>query len=106
LEEDDEAGSRLDPCALEDAAIAGILFSVLLIAGLLLFRLSVRADPLEASAYGIIEKADVMERIAGSSFLRLFDGSVRIYFSFHSRLPSQTGYTTRTSRFEHFKKLV
>jgi hypothetical protein len=30
------------------AAIAGILFSVLLIAGLLLFRLSVRADPLEA----------------------------------------------------------
>jgi hypothetical protein len=32
------------------AAIAGILFSVLLIAGLLLFRLSVRADPLEAGA--------------------------------------------------------
>src|SRR5271165_4353663 len=28
------------------AAIAGILFSVLLITGLLLFRLSVRADPL------------------------------------------------------------
>jgi hypothetical protein len=33
------------------AAIAGILFSVLLIAGLLLFRLSVRADPLEAGAW-------------------------------------------------------
>ena len=32
------------------AAIAGILFSVLLIAGLLLFRVSVRADPLEAGA--------------------------------------------------------
>jgi hypothetical protein len=34
--------------APRSAAIAGILFSVLLIAGLLLFRLSVRADPLEA----------------------------------------------------------
>ena len=34
------------------AAIAGILFSVLLITGLLLFRLSVRADPLEAGAWG------------------------------------------------------
>ena len=33
------------------AAIAGILFSVLLIAGLLLFRLSVRADPLEAGTW-------------------------------------------------------
>ena len=33
------------------AAIAGILFSVLLIAGLLLVRLSVRADPLEAGAW-------------------------------------------------------
>jgi len=33
------------------AAIAGILFSVLLLAGLLLFRLSVRADPLEAGAW-------------------------------------------------------
>ena len=33
------------------AAIAGILFSVLLIAGLLLLRLSVRADPLEAGAW-------------------------------------------------------
>ena len=33
------------------AAIAGILFSVLLIAGLLLIRLSVRADPLEAGAW-------------------------------------------------------
>ena len=33
------------------AAIAGILFSVLLIGGLLLFRLSVRADPLEAGAW-------------------------------------------------------
>jgi hypothetical protein len=33
------------------AAIAGILFSILLIAGLLLFRLSVRADPLEAGAW-------------------------------------------------------
>jgi len=33
------------------AAIAGILFSVLLIAVLLLFRLSVRADPLEAGAW-------------------------------------------------------
>ena len=33
------------------AAIAGILFSVLLIAGLVLFRLSVRADPLEAGAW-------------------------------------------------------
>ena len=33
------------------AAIAGILFSVLLITGLLLFRLSVRADPLEAGAW-------------------------------------------------------
>lgn len=33
------------------AAIAGILFSVLLIAGLLLFRLSVPADPLEAGAW-------------------------------------------------------
>jgi hypothetical protein len=33
------------------AAIAGILFSVLLISGLLLFRLSVRADPLEAGAW-------------------------------------------------------
>jgi hypothetical protein len=30
------------------AAVAGILFSVFLIAGLVLFRLSVRADPLEA----------------------------------------------------------
>ena len=30
------------------AAIAGILFSVFLIAALVLFRLSVRADPLEA----------------------------------------------------------
>jgi hypothetical protein len=33
------------------AAIAGILFSVLLITGLLLFRLSVRADPLETGAW-------------------------------------------------------
>ena len=33
------------------AAIAGILFSVLLIAGLLLFRVSVRADPLEAGSW-------------------------------------------------------
>jgi len=33
------------------AAIAGILFSVLLITGLLLFRLSVRADPLESGAW-------------------------------------------------------
>ena len=33
------------------AAIAGILFSVLLIAGLLLVRLSVPADPLEAGAW-------------------------------------------------------
>jgi hypothetical protein len=32
-------------------AIAGILFSVLLITGLLLFRLSVRADPLESGAW-------------------------------------------------------
>ena len=32
------------------AAIAGILFSVLLITGLVLFRLSVRADPLETGA--------------------------------------------------------
>jgi hypothetical protein len=29
------------------AAVAGILFAVLLITGLLLFRLAVRADPLE-----------------------------------------------------------
>jgi hypothetical protein len=36
---------------LRAAAIAGIRFSVLLIAGLLLFRLSVRADPLEAGAW-------------------------------------------------------
>ena len=33
------------------AAIAGILFSVLLIMGLLLFRLSVRADSLETGAW-------------------------------------------------------
>jgi hypothetical protein len=33
------------------AAVAGILFSVLLIAGLLLFQLSVRADPLETGAW-------------------------------------------------------
>ena len=33
------------------AAVAGILFSVLLITGLLLFRLSVPADPLEAGAW-------------------------------------------------------
>ena len=33
------------------AAIAGILFSVLLITGLLLFRLSVRADPLKTGAW-------------------------------------------------------
>ena len=33
------------------AAIAGILFSVLLITGLVLFRLSVRADPLETGAW-------------------------------------------------------
>jgi hypothetical protein len=33
------------------AAVAGILFSVLTISGLLLFRLSVRADPLEAGAW-------------------------------------------------------
>jgi hypothetical protein len=33
------------------AAVAGILFSVLLITGLLRFRLSVRADPLEAGAW-------------------------------------------------------
>ena len=33
------------------AAIAGILFAVLLINGLVLFRLSVRADPLEAGAW-------------------------------------------------------
>jgi len=37
--------------APRSAAIAGILFSVLLIAGLFLFRLSVRADPLEAGAW-------------------------------------------------------
>jgi hypothetical protein len=37
--------------APRSAAIAGILFSVLLIAGLLLFRLSVRADPLESGAW-------------------------------------------------------
>src|SRR6516162_4496800 len=33
------------------AAIAGILFSVLLIAGLFLFRLSVQADPLETGTW-------------------------------------------------------
>jgi hypothetical protein len=33
------------------AAIAGILFAVLLISGLLLFRLSVRADPLESGTW-------------------------------------------------------
>src|SRR5208283_2783926 len=33
------------------AAIAGILFSVLLITGLVLLRLSVRADPLETGAW-------------------------------------------------------
>jgi hypothetical protein len=33
------------------AAVAGILFAVLLITGLLLFRLAVRADPLEAGAW-------------------------------------------------------
>src|SRR6266404_5675945 len=33
------------------AAIAGILFAVLLITGLLLFQLSVRADPLETGAW-------------------------------------------------------
>jgi hypothetical protein len=33
------------------AAIAGILFSVFLTAGLVLFRLSVRADPLEEGAW-------------------------------------------------------
>src|SRR5271157_4668157 len=33
------------------AAIAGILFSILLITGLVLFRLSVRADPLETGAW-------------------------------------------------------
>lgn len=33
------------------AAIAGILFSVLLIKGLLLLRLSARADPLEMLAW-------------------------------------------------------
>jgi hypothetical protein len=33
------------------AAIAGILFSLLLITGLVLFRLSVRADPLETGAW-------------------------------------------------------
>ena len=33
------------------AAIAGILFSVLLITGLVLFRISVRADPLETGAW-------------------------------------------------------
>src|ERR1700757_2754699 len=33
------------------AAIAGILFAVLLITGLLLLRLAVRADPLEAGAW-------------------------------------------------------
>ena len=33
------------------AALAGILFSVFLIAGLLLLRLSVRADPLDAGAW-------------------------------------------------------
>jgi hypothetical protein len=33
------------------AAIAGILFSLLLITGLSLFRLSVRADPLETGAW-------------------------------------------------------
>jgi hypothetical protein len=45
-----EAGGNLDPRALKTpraAAIAGILVSVLLITGLLLFRLSVRANPLE-----------------------------------------------------------
>jgi hypothetical protein len=50
----DEAGTNLDPRALEDAArggIAGILFSVFLITGLLLFRLSVRADPLETGTW-------------------------------------------------------
>ena len=33
------------------AAVAGVLFSVLLITGLLLLRLSVPADPLEAGAW-------------------------------------------------------
>ncbi len=33
------------------AAVAGILFSIFLIAGLILFRLSVRADPLEAGVW-------------------------------------------------------
>jgi hypothetical protein len=50
----DKAGRNLYPCAVEDAArrrLAGILFSVLLITGLLLFRLSVRADPLETGAW-------------------------------------------------------
>jgi hypothetical protein len=49
----DEAGSNLDPRALEDAArgaIAGILFRYFLIISLVLLRLSVRADPLETGA--------------------------------------------------------
>jgi len=63
------------------AAIAGILFSVLLIAGLLLFRLSVRADPLEAGAWlktssGTVALTLYLVPFAGIAFL-WFIGVIR-----------------------------
>ena len=56
------------------AALAGILFSVLMISGLLLFRLSVRADPLETGAWlktdsGAVALALNLVPFAGIAFL-------------------------------------
>src|SRR4029077_3066931 len=63
------------------AALAGILFSVLLITGLLLFRLSVPADPLEAGAWlktssNRVGLALNLVRFAGIAF-RWFIGVLR-----------------------------
>jgi hypothetical protein len=46
-----ESESKLGSFEIEDAAIAGIVFSVLMIWGLLLIRLSVRASPLEEGTW-------------------------------------------------------
>src|SRR6516225_8825276 len=56
------------------AAVAGILFSVFLIAGFSLFRLSVRADPLEAGAWLITSSNTIalglnLVTFAGIAFL-------------------------------------
>jgi hypothetical protein len=77
------------------AAIAGILFSILLITGLVLFRLSVRADPLETGAWLKTSSSKVtlalnLVPFAGIAFLWF----IGIYILIDNlRRPSQTAAT-------------